>query len=53
MNTLQQEKVSASHFARNAYLYVRPWTLRQVLENTESTKGCVSALIPWAGRAIR
>ena len=29
-------KVSASHLARNAYLYVRQSTLRQVLTNTES-----------------
>lgn len=31
-------KVSTSHLARNAYLYVRQSTLRQVFENTESTK---------------
>jgi len=31
-------KVAASHLARQAYLYVRQSTLRQVLENTESTK---------------
>jgi hypothetical protein len=30
-------KVTASHLARNAYLYVRQSTLRQVLNNTEST----------------
>jgi DNA invertase Pin-like site-specific DNA recombinase len=30
--------VAASHLARSAYLYVRQSTLRQVLENTESTK---------------
>jgi DNA invertase Pin-like site-specific DNA recombinase len=30
-------KVSASHLARNAYLYVRQSTLKQVLNNTEST----------------
>ena len=30
-------KVSASHLARNAYLYVRQSTLRQVINNTEST----------------
>ena len=38
MNAFQQEKVTASQLARNAYLYVRQSTLRQVLENTESTK---------------
>jgi DNA invertase Pin-like site-specific DNA recombinase len=30
-------KVTATHLARNAYLYVRQSTLRQVLTNTEST----------------
>ena len=30
-------KVTSRHLARNAYLYVRQSTLRQVLENTEST----------------
>jgi DNA invertase Pin-like site-specific DNA recombinase len=33
-----QQKVTASHLARTAYLYVRQSTLRQVVENTESTK---------------
>lgn len=32
------EKVRADHRARNAYLYIRQSTLRQVFENTESTK---------------
>jgi DNA invertase Pin-like site-specific DNA recombinase len=31
-------KVTVRHLQRNAYLYVRQSTLRQVLENTESTK---------------
>ena len=31
-------KVQARHLKRSAYLYVRQSTLRQVLENTESTK---------------
>ena len=31
-------KVTASHLKREAYLYVRQSTLRQVFENTESTK---------------
>ncbi len=31
------EKISADHLRRNAYLYVRQSTLRQVLENTTST----------------
>ena len=30
-------KVTAEHLRRNAYLYVRQSTLRQVFENTEST----------------
>ena len=33
-----QQKVTASHLTRRAYLYVRQSTLRQVVENTESTK---------------
>ncbi len=37
MNSMPQ-KATASHLQRNAYLYVRQSTLRQVLENTESTK---------------
>jgi len=37
MNDAHQ-KVRASHLRRNAYLYVRQSTLRQVFENTESTK---------------
>jgi len=36
MNT--ESKVTAAHLQRNAYLYVRQSTLRQVLENTESTQ---------------
>jgi DNA invertase Pin-like site-specific DNA recombinase len=34
----EAEKVSAGHLKRNAYLYVRQSTLRQVIENSESTK---------------
>ena len=30
-------KVKAAHLGRSAYLYVRQSTLRQVLNNTEST----------------
>lgn len=33
-----QQKVTARHLARQAYLYVRQSTLRQVMENTESTE---------------
>ena len=36
--TEENQKVKASHLSRNAYLYVRQSTLRQVFENTESTK---------------
>src|SRR5579863_8599920 len=32
------QKVNADHLKRNAYLYIRQSTLRQVFENTESTK---------------
>lgn len=32
------QKVNAGHLKRNAYLYVRQSTIRQVLENTESTR---------------
>ncbi len=38
MNAEQQQKITAAHLARRAYLYVRQSTLRQVFENTESTK---------------
>lgn len=32
------DKITAQHLARDAYLYVRQSTLRQVMENTESTQ---------------
>ena len=38
MNSEAHQKITASHLKRNAYLYVRQSTLRQVIENTESTK---------------
>ena len=38
MNGTAHEKVNAGHLKRNAYLYVRQSTIRQVFENTESTK---------------
>ena len=38
MFTETPQKVTASHLARDAYLYVRQSSLRQVLHNTESTK---------------
>lgn len=37
MTGTAHEKVNADHLKRNAYLYVRQSTLRQVFENTEST----------------
>ena len=33
-----KEKIKSLHLRRNAYLYVRQSTLRQVMENTESTE---------------
>ena len=38
MSTETNSKVQSRHLSRNAYLYVRQSTLRQVFENTESTK---------------
>jgi DNA invertase Pin-like site-specific DNA recombinase len=36
--TVTAQKVTADHLRRDAYLYVRQSSLRQVFENTESTK---------------
>ena len=38
MNQEMHHKIATTHLQRQAYLYVRQSTLRQVLENTESTK---------------
>jgi DNA invertase Pin-like site-specific DNA recombinase len=38
VNPESHGKITAGHLARLAYLYVRQSTLRQVFENTESTK---------------
>jgi len=38
MNEDHYQKVKAGHLTRNAYLYIRQSTLRQVFENTESTQ---------------
>jgi DNA invertase Pin-like site-specific DNA recombinase len=38
MNPDTSQKVTASHLQRDAYLYVRQSTVRQVFENTESTQ---------------
>ena len=37
MNPMQQ-KIKATHLSRNALVYIRQSTIRQVLENVESTK---------------
>ena len=37
MDSLAHQKVTTRHLKRNAYLYIRQSTLRQVFENTEST----------------
>ena len=38
MTRSSHQKVTASHLRRDAYLYVRQSTVRQVFENTESTR---------------
>ncbi len=38
MTRAVHQKVTASHLQRDAYLYVRQSTVRQVFENTESTR---------------
>lgn len=38
MYQLKGQKLKATHLKRSAYLYIRQSTLRQVYENTESTK---------------
>jgi DNA invertase Pin-like site-specific DNA recombinase len=39
MNTFEtSNKITSEHIKRNAYLYIRQSTIRQVIENTESTK---------------
>ena len=38
MSSEGHQKVTARHLARTAYLYVRQSTMRQVMENTESTE---------------
>jgi len=38
INNDGHQKVTADHIQRNAYLYIRQSTIRQVFENTESTK---------------
>ena len=38
MSTNSAQKVTSEHLRRDAFLYVRQSSLRQVFENTESTK---------------
>ncbi|MBI2323174.1 MAG: recombinase family protein [Chloroflexi bacterium] len=38
MNGEAHQKITASHLRRNAYVYIRQSTVRQVFENTESTQ---------------
>jgi DNA invertase Pin-like site-specific DNA recombinase len=38
MNQETHQKVQSTHLKRNAYLYIRQSTPRQVLENRESTQ---------------
>ena len=38
MSSNTQSKVQARHLKRSAFLYVRQSSLRQVFENSESTK---------------
>ena len=44
MNQSAHHKVKAYHLKRDAYLYVRQSTLRQVFENTESTRCLASSI---------
>ena len=34
----ESSKIQSHHLERGAYLYIRQSTMRQVIENTESTK---------------
>ena len=38
MNAIAEQKVDSHHLERDAYVYIRQSTMRQVLEHTESTK---------------
>ena len=38
MRDILQQKVSVDHLKRRAYLYVRQSSLRQLMDNQESTK---------------
>ena len=43
IEALPNQKVTAAHLARDAFLYVRQSSLRQVLENTEKYRAPVRA----------
>ena len=47
-----ESKVSAEHLKRAAYLYIRQSTLRQVLENTESTERQYALAAPGGGAGL-
>ena len=49
LEAVRDSKVSAGHLQRQAYLYVRQSTVRQVFENTEST----ARQYGWAGTRSR
>jgi hypothetical protein len=56
MNREQHQKVTPRHLKRTALLYVRQSTMRQVFENTESTKrqyALRDRVVAWDGRATR
>ena len=55
MNGESHQKITTEHLSRVAYLYVRQSTLRQVVENTESTQrqyALASARSNWGGHSI-
>ena len=50
----RSQKITPRHLRRQAYVYVRQSTLRQVVENTESTQrqyALTTAPWRWAGRS--
>ena len=56
-SSLGTSKVTVRHLKRDAYLYVRQSTLRQVLEHTESTQRQYAlreraVALGWAGEQI-
>ena len=56
MSIETNQKVTANQLKRDAFLYIRQSTPRQVLEHIESTArqyGYGSEPLPWAGRMIK